>query len=78
MHARSPIPPSLQTTPISGFGPHPSGSAHGVVLGGGAQAVVHAHAASFSLPQVLPLKVVPSGQTSGPGSAPHSLAAHGR
>jgi hypothetical protein len=76
MHASSPVPPSLQMTPIAGIGPQPSTFGHGTVLRGGTQAELQAQAASFSLPQVLPLKVVPEGQTSAPGAAPHSVSAH--
>jgi hypothetical protein len=78
MHARSPSPPSLQMTPISGFGPQPSGFGHGVVLGGGAQWVVHLHGASSSLPHELPPNVVPIGQMFGLGATPHSASAHCR
>lgn len=55
MQTSSPFEPSLQTTPISGIGPHPSVLGHGVVLGGGTHALRQTHAASFSLPQVEPL-----------------------
>ncbi len=78
MHTSSPIPPSLQTTPISGFGPQPSAVGQGVVLGGGAQCVVHLHGAPSSLPHVLPRKFVPIGQILGLGATPHSSSAHCR
>lgn len=72
------MPPSWQMTPISGFGPQPSGAGHGVVLGGGTQAVFHAQGASFSLPHVFPRKRVPDGHTSLVGATPHSESAHCR
>ena len=78
MHSRLPGEPSLQTTPIIGIGPQPSGSAHGVVLGGGAHADRQTHAPSFSLPQAAPSNVVPAGQTLASGSGPHSEAGHSR
>lgn len=78
MQTRSPVEPSLQMTPISGFGPQPSASGHGVVLGGGTQALRQMQAPSFSLPQFEPLYVVPDGHTLASGFAPHSVSAHSR
>ena len=78
MHSRVPAEPSLQMTPIKGISPQPSGSAHGVVLGGGAHVERQTHAPSFSLPQAAPLNVVPAGQTLASGSGPHSEAGHSR
>ena len=63
---------------MSGLAPHPSDVEQGVVLAGGAQTVLHPHAALSSLPQAFPLNVVPEGQTSAPGAKPHSLASHPR
>lgn len=64
-------------TPIKGIGPHSASPfAHGVVLGGGAQAVCHAQPRSFSLPQVEPRKIVPGAHTLALGAAPHSDSAH--
>jgi len=78
MQTRSPTEPSSQMTASSGFGPQPSASGHGVVLGGGAQVVRHVHGPSFSLPQAEPLYVVPDGQTLASGFGPHSLSSHAR
>ena len=69
--------PSAHTTPISGFGPQAS-AAHGVVLRGGTQLVVHLHGPSFSEPHWFPLNVVPAGHTVDGGSAPHSVGSHRR
>jgi hypothetical protein len=52
MHARVPVDPSSQIGASAGIGPQPSGVAHGVVLGGGTQVMVHRHAFPFSLPQL--------------------------
>ena len=76
MHSRSPVEPSLQTTPISIFGPQPSASGQGVVLGGGTHVERQTHSPSFSLPQTAPPNVVPLVQTLASGLAPHSFSSH--
>jgi hypothetical protein len=79
MHASVPVPASGQTTPTSGIGPQPrSPLEQGVVLGGSAQTLFHAHTPSFSLPQVEPRKTLPAGHTSAVGASPQSLSGHCR
>ena len=77
MHSRSPVDPSLQMTPISGFAWHCVGSVHGVVLFGGTHAECHAQPCSFSFPHCAPLKTVPAGQMLASGFAPHFDSGHG-
>jgi hypothetical protein len=74
-----PLLPSLQMIPIVGtsWPSQPFAWGHGVVMRGGVQTVVHAQAASFSLPQYCDDCTVSAGHSMA-GLGGHSDSAHWR